>query len=212
MPDETGDALPDHSALPGRLPDPAKRTLRCGPWEDRPDGSSVCQKCGRVDFDLDLGDGEEPADTTPFVSMENHARVIEALADANDDRARLRAENVNLDDALMAAVEEQDRLRGENEARSRDVGRLWGEVEALKADMVCRWQEITALLEPVRALVEGRINPGARPRPDFWPNGGQWTVWMERGDWENYRDLLEALTADVEAQAAVRAGSDGGVR
>lgn len=31
------------------LPDPAKRTLRCGPWDEREDGTHVCRKCGRLD-------------------------------------------------------------------------------------------------------------------------------------------------------------------
>lgn len=42
------------------LPDPAKRTLRCGPWDEREDGTHVCRKCGRVDpLDLDLDAPEE---------------------------------------------------------------------------------------------------------------------------------------------------------
>lgn len=32
---------------PQGLPAPAPR---CGPWVDRADGSSVCQKCGDVDY------------------------------------------------------------------------------------------------------------------------------------------------------------------
>lgn len=30
--------------------DPPKREPRCGPWDEQPDGSLVCRKCGGVDY------------------------------------------------------------------------------------------------------------------------------------------------------------------
>jgi hypothetical protein len=36
--------------LPQNLPDPGQREPRCGPWDEQPDGSIVCRKCGDVDY------------------------------------------------------------------------------------------------------------------------------------------------------------------
>jgi hypothetical protein len=29
--------------------EPPKRTQRCGPWTEQPDGTFVCDKCGEID-------------------------------------------------------------------------------------------------------------------------------------------------------------------
>lgn len=54
--------------------------------------------------------------------------------------------------------------------------------------------DLDALEDALMRLVQGRSIPQGRDRTDeFWPQAGQWTVWLDRAQHDRYRAALQQL-------------------